>query len=110
MKIISDLIELLKNVELLKNLSKIAFIVIISCSIFLFFLKSWFPFNISILRIAWVVSLAILIEQFIVFLKRKYEARRKCKSYEKTIIDLSDNDKSFLKKIYNQKSIHLVLI
>lgn len=61
MKIISDLIELLKNMELFKNLSKVAYIVIISCSIFLFFLKSWFPFNTSILRILWVVSLAIII-------------------------------------------------
>lgn len=107
MKIISDLIELLKNMELFKNLSKVACIVIISCSIFLFFLKSWFPFNTSILRILWVVSLAIIIlyltERFIIFLKRKYEASRKWKFCEKMINYLSDDEKSFLKEKCNQK-------
>lgn len=113
MKIISDLIELLKSFELLKYSSKVAFIVMVTCCILLALPESWVPFDINVLRVLLVFSVAVIIsffaQGFFRYLKKKYESYQVWRGYEKIISYLSNKEKNFLKEKYSQDEHSLMI-
>ena len=100
---------------------RVAFAAFVACLIFLFFPAAWLPFDIAIYRekfgfwlfLAFAISTALLLSYFAKWLAKKIQKfvqnRKLWSGYKYVLKNLSDEEREFLKTLYDKRQSAIML-